>query len=53
MRRTASAHIVLGVDLEEAACFRRVNDGPQVLGLETCSRKPFDGMERKAKTDRP
>ena len=52
MGRTARAHVVLGVDLEEAARLGRVEDGRQMLGLEACSCKPFDGMGRKAKSSR-
>ena len=52
MRRTAGAHVVFGMDFEEATGLRAVEDGRQMLWLETCSRKPFNGMERKAKTDR-
>ena len=52
MRRTAGAHIVLGVDLEEAAHLGRLENRRQMLGLEACSRKPLDGMGRKAKSGR-
>jgi hypothetical protein len=52
VRRTAGAHVIFGMDFEEATGLRAIEDGWQMFWLETGSRKPFNGMERKAKTDR-
>jgi hypothetical protein len=52
VRRTAGAHVIFGMDFEEATGLRATEDGWQMFWLETRSRKPFNGMERKAKTDR-
>jgi hypothetical protein len=40
------------MDFKEATGLRAIEDGRQMFWLETRSRKPFNGMERKAKTDR-
>ena len=49
MRRAAGAHVVLGVNLEEAARLRPREDRLQVLGLEACPGETRDGMRRKAR----
>jgi hypothetical protein len=48
MRRAAGAHVVLGVNLEEAARLRPREDRLQVLGLEACPRQSRNRMRRKA-----
>ena len=48
MRRAAGAHVVLGVNLKEAARLRPLEDRLQVLGLEACPRQSGNRMRRKA-----
>ena len=50
MRRTAGAHIVFGMNLEETVLPSAVEDRRQMFMLEARSRKPRDRMGRKAKT---
>jgi hypothetical protein len=38
------------MDFEEATGLRAIEDGWKMLWLETRSRNPFNGMERKAKS---
>src|SRR5271170_2638089 len=47
MRRAAGAHVVLGVNLEEAARLRPREDRLQVLGLEACPRQSRNRMRGK------
>ncbi len=50
MRRTAGAHVVLGVDLEKAARLWAREDRLQVLGLEARPGQALDWMRRKTGT---
>ena len=48
MRRPAGAHVVLGMDLEEAVLQPVGEDRRQVLVLEAGAGQPRNGMRRKA-----
>jgi hypothetical protein len=50
MRRSAGAHVVLGVHLEEAGVLAFLQDGVQVLVLEAGPGRVRDGQGREAET---
>ena len=52
MRRSARAHVVLCMDLEEAAMLAVGEDGREMLGLEACARKPRHRIRRKTESRR-
>jgi hypothetical protein len=50
MRRSAGAHVVLGVDLEEAGLRTFGQNSGQVLMLEACPGQARDWQGREAET---
>jgi hypothetical protein len=51
-RRSARAHVVLCMDLEEAATLAVGEDRREMLGLEACARKPRHRIRRKTESMR-
>src|SRR5580693_7272784 len=52
MRRSARAHVVLCMDLKEAATLAVGEDGREMLGFEACARKPRHPKRRKTESRR-
>src|ERR1700723_1929557 len=52
MRRSTRAHVVLCMDLKEAATLAVGEDGREMFGFEACARKPRHPKRRKTESKR-